>query len=349
MGQMIDADMLRIFTAELELCKVKPGETVAVLSAATNKSDYAQAFLVAAQALGANVFHMNLPDHAVANRAGVIGKPPLTGNRAAIEALKAADMVVDLMGLLFSAEQLEIQAAGTRILLVMEPLHVLKQMFPTTEQRSRVELGAEYLRKAHELRFTSAAGTDLRYGLQQYPVMTQYGYTDTPGRWDHFPSAFLFTQGNDDDVNGTVVLAPGDILCAFKRYIQEPVKMTVEKGYITSIEGDGIDAALIRDYIDSFRDPRAYAISHIGWGMHEGANWYHMMATNRLQEERIMNALSFYGNVLFSTGPNSEFGGKNDTACHLDIPMRNCSLFLDNQQIVDTGKIVIPELKAAGW
>ena len=349
MAHMIDVDMLRVFTAELELCKVKPGETIAVLSAATTRSEYAQTFLIAAQNLGAQVFHLNVPDHANANKAGVIGKTPLAGNRPAIDALKAADMVIDLMGLLFSAEQLEIQAAGTRILLVVEPLHILKQMFPTTEQRSRVELGAEYLKKASELRFTSAGGTDLRYGLKQYPVMTQYGYTDTPGRWDHFPSAFLFTQGNDDDVDGTVVLMPGDILTAFKRYIQDPVKMTVKKGYITSIEGDGIDASLIRDYIDSFRDPRAYAISHIGWGMHEGANWYHMMATNKLQEERIMNALSFYGNVLFSTGPNSEFGGSNDTPCHLDIPMRNCSLYLDNQQIVDTGKIVVPELKAAGW
>jgi 2,5-dihydroxypyridine 5,6-dioxygenase len=348
MTQMIDAELLRIFTAELELCKVKPGETVAILSAASRKADYAQAFLVAVQNLGATVFHINIPALAAANAAGVIGKTPLAGNRAAIEALKGADMVIDLMGMLFSAEQLEIQAAGTRILMVMEPLHVLKQMFPSVDQRRRVEAGAAMMAKARELRFTSPSGTDIRYGLQQYPVMTQYGYTDTPGRWDHFPSAFLFTQGADEQIDGMVVLSPGDIFCAFKRYIQTPVRLTVKRGYITDIDGDGIDAALMRDYIESFRDPRAYAISHIGWGMHERANWYHMIATDKLPEERVMNALSFYGNVLFSTGPNTELGGTNDTACHLDIPMRNCSLFLDNQQIVDRGRIVVPELQAAG-
>ncbi len=342
----IDVDMLDIFTAELKLCNVQPGEVVAILSAATNKAEFAQAFLVAARNLGATVFHLNIPDHSTANKAGVIGKTPLAGNRPAIEALKGADMVVDLLGLLFSAEQLEIQAAGTRILMVSEPLHVLKQMFPSVDQRRRVEAGARMMSQARELRVTSAAGTDIRYALQQYPVMTQYGYTDTPGRWDNFPSAFLFTQGNDDDIDGTVVLSPGDILTAFKRYIQTPIRLTVKKGYITAIEGDGVDAALMRDYMDSFRDPRAYAISHIGWGMHERANWYHMIASPKLQEERIMNALSFYGNVLFSTGPNTELGGTNDTACHLDIPMRNCSLFLDNQQIVDTGRVVVPELQA---
>jgi 2,5-dihydroxypyridine 5,6-dioxygenase len=348
MTNLIDAEMLRIFTAELELCKVRPGETVAVLSAANILADYAQTFMIAAQNLGANVFHINITDHGTANRAGIYGKTPLAGNRPAINALKTADMVIDLMGMLFSPEQAEIQAAGARVLRVGEPMHILKQLFPTAEQRRRVELGAEMIKRARELRVTSAAGTNLRYRLQQYPVVTQYGYTDTPGRWDHFPSAFLFTQGNDNEIDGTVVVQPGDILCAFKRYVQNPVKLTVEKGFVTSIEGDGIDAGLLTDYMESFNDPRAYAISHIGWGMHERATWYHMLATTKLQEERILNALSFYGNVLFSTGPNTEVGGKNDTPCHLDIPMRNCSLFLDNQQIVDSGKIVVPELKAAG-
>ncbi|WP_246039038.1 M29 family metallopeptidase [Peristeroidobacter soli] len=345
----VDVDMLRVFTAELELCKVKAGESVAVLSAGTAKGEIAQTFMIAAQKLGAAVFHVNIPDLATANAAGVVGRSPLAGNRRAVEALKSANMVIDLLGMLFSAEQLELQAAGVRILLVVEPLHILKQMFPTVEHRRRVEAAEKLLKKARELRVTSAAGTDVRYRLQQYPVMTQYGYTDTPGRWDHWPSAFLFTNGNDGEVDGTVVLAPGDILCAFKRYVQEPVTLTIERGFITRIDGKGMDAALIRDYMESFRDPRAYAISHIGWGMHERATWYHMLATQRLQEERIMNALSFYGNVLFSTGPNTELGGTNDTACHLDIPLRNCNLFLDGEQILDTGKIAVPELRAAGW
>ena len=48
---------------------------------------------------------------------------------------------------------------------------------------------------------------------------------------------------------------------------------------------------------------------------------------------------------MFSTGPNSELGGTNDTACHLDIPMRNCSLFLDDEPIVIDGDIVVKELQ----
>jgi 2,5-dihydroxypyridine 5,6-dioxygenase len=61
-----------------------------------------------------------------------------------------------------------------------------------------------------------------------------------------------------------------------------------------------------------------------------------------------MNALAFYGNVLFSLGPNTEVGGTNDTACHLDMPMRNCSLFLDGKPIVEKGRIVPGEMRVGG-
>ena len=343
----IDAEMLALFRAELELCRVHEGEVVAVLSAANEWADYAQAFMLAAQGLGAIAFHVNVPRNKP-KVAGTQGRHPLTGNQPAIDALKQADLVIDLLGLLFSAEQAEIQASGARVLRVMEPFHILKQMFPTEDLRRRVEYARELLGKAKEMHITSMGGTDVRYKLSQYPVISEYGYTYEPGRWDHFPSGFAFTQGNDGGVEGTVVLMPGDIFAAFKRYVQMPVRLMIERGYVTAIEGAGMDAALMRSYIESFNDPRGYAVSHIGWGLNERANWYHLAATQQLSSEHVMNALSFYGNVLFSTGPNTELGGSNDTPCHMDLPMRDCSLSLDGVPLLDAVTVVHPEMRAPG-
>jgi 2,5-dihydroxypyridine 5,6-dioxygenase len=344
------ADMVALFRAELELCKVHAGQTVAVLSEGSLRADYAQAFLMASQELGATAFHINVPSKPTlsSDLSGKVGKTALEGNRPAIEALKQVDILIDLMGLLFSHEQNEITAAGVRVLLVFEPINVLKQMFPNRDLRRRVEFGGDLLAKAKELRFTSLHGTDIRYRLSQYPVLTEYGYTDEPGRWDHWPSGFLFTQGNDEEIDGTVVLMPGDIITAFRRYVQSPIKLTVSRGKVVDIEGDGLDAPLMRSYIESFNDDRAYAVSHIGWGLNECANWHHTAASRELDAEIGMNGLAFYGNVLFSLGPNTELGGKNDTACHLDIPMRNCSLFLDGKTIVENGRIVIDEMRVPG-
>jgi 2,5-dihydroxypyridine 5,6-dioxygenase len=344
---LIDSEMLAVFKAELELCKVNEGEVLAVLSAAHEWADYAQAFMVAAQGLGAKAFHVNVP-RTKAKVAGVQGRHPLAGNQPAIDALKQADIVIDLMGLLFSKEQAEIQASGTRVLRVMEPFNVLKQMFPTEDLRRRVEFEKQLLQSAKELRFTSPGGTDVTYGLSQYPVISEYGYTYEAGRWDHFPSGFAFTQGNDKEIEGTVVLMPGDIFAAFKRYVQSPVRLTIREGYIVDIAGDGMDAPLMRNYIESFNDPRGYAISHIGWGLNERANWHHFAASQNLAGEHVMNALSFYGNVLFSTGPNTELGGTNDTPCHMDLPMRGCSLWLDGTPILKDGQVVHPEMRAPG-
>jgi 2,5-dihydroxypyridine 5,6-dioxygenase len=108
-----------------------------------------------------------------------------------------------------------------------------------------------------------------------------------------------------------------------------------------------MDAELLRDYMSSFNDPRAFAISHIGWGLHRQATWFHNAVTRTRDAEIGVNSLSFYGNVLFSTGPNTELGGDNDTACHIDVPLRNATLVLDGVTIVKDGDIAVPEMRAS--
>lgn len=343
----VDFDLVELFLEELRLCKVKEGERIAVLNAGTEWTDYVQALLKAAHRLGAQAFNVNVQrDQSL--QTGVQGRHPFTGHDLLLDMLKRCDMVIDLVGLLFSREQLEMQKAGVRVLRIMEPPHVLRAMFPTRELAKRVERAREILIPARHMHITSRYGTDITYELGQYPVMSEYGFTDEPGRWDNFPSGFVFTQATDGAVNGTVVLRAGDILTAFKRYLQSDVVLTVERGSVTKIEGSGMDADLLRTYMAGFDDNRAYAISHIGWGLNDAARWYHFEATRHLHQEHVMNALSFYGNVLFSLGPNVELGGDNDTACHMDIPMRGCSLTLDGVEIVRDGDVVHPELSVKG-
>lgn len=340
-----DAGMVELFKRELELCKVTPDETVAVLTQGEDSADYAQGFLAAAQLIGARAYQVNVPAPiAYGGYAANVGKTPIAGNRPVIEALKAADIVIDLMFLLFSDEQNEVTQSGTRMLLVIEPLEVLTRMFPDEDLRRRVEIGEHLLGNAKEMHITSPSGTDVRYRLGAFPVVTEYGYTDQPGRWDHWPGGFMFTGAYVDGVDGTVVLAPGDIVCAFKRYVQSPVTINIEKGLVTDIRGDGLDAALIRNYMAKF-DDKARAISHIGWGLNERADWHHMAVADP-HKELGMDALAYYGNVLFSTGPNTELGGDNDTPCHLDMPLRGCTLTLDGETIIRDGDVVPPEMKA---
>ena len=53
-----------------------------------------------------------------------------------------------------------------------------------------------------------------------------------------------------------------------------------------------------------------------------------------------MDARAYEGNFLFSFGPNNEAGGSRTTACHIDIPLRRCTVALDGTPVVKDGKVL---------
>ena len=50
---------------------------------------------------------------------------------------------------------------------------------------------------------------------------------------------------------------------------------------------------------------------------------------------------------LFSTGPNSQGGGKRTTKGHYDVPMRDCTVALDNDIIIDQGRFTDEKMRVA--
>lgn len=327
--------LISLFQAEFERCKLTKGESAVVLSSERSRPEYANASLAALRNLGANAFEIRTLSP-VGQREGSVGVTPISGNKVAIEALKAADFVVDLVFLLHSPEQSEILKAGTRMLLVLEPPDVLARQLPTEELRRTVEAGAEQLKKARSLRVISDAGTELEMSIGEYPVITQYGFTDEAGRWDHWPSSFLYTWPNEGQTHGRVVLNEGDFISTINKYVSTPVVLTIADGYIRKIEG-GDDAQLLREQLENFNDPEAYAVSHIGWGVDPRADWN---VSRSHPQSAGMDQRSFAGNVQFSTGPNVEVGGKRHTLAHFDMPMLGCTLLLDGEPVVANGQLV---------
>ncbi len=338
-----DHEMISAWKRVLTLSKLQAGQTVTILTSAATHPQNLSTALIAAQSMGAIVNRLDLlpvnGEKALSRDSlAYLGTTPLTGNQAAIAALKASDLVLDLMTLLFSPEQHEILQSGTKILLAVEPPEVLARLVPTEADRTRVTRAAARLSQAREMTVVSDAGTDLRCPLGEFPVISEYGFVDEPGRWDHWPSGFVLTFPNEGGASGTIVLDRGDILLPQKCYVAEPVRLTVENGYATRIEG-GVDAELLSEYMASFNDPEAYAISHIGWGLQPRAHWSTLGLYDR--EATIgMDARAYEGNFLFSLGPNNEAGGKRTTTCHIDIPLRRCTVRLDGEDVVARGKVL---------
>ena len=345
------SQLTSMFEDVLKMSKVDSTQSVAVLKSHYSNQAIVQAATDAAIRLGARVYGVELPSFHAPMAMGndltaYCGDTALTGNKAAQTALEAADLIVDTMMLLHSPEQEQILKTGTRILLAVEPPEVLARIMPTMADKLMVKSAEEVLKTANSIEVTSAAGTNFKAALGQYPAVTEYGLADEPGRWDHWPSGFLFSWPNEETAEGVIVIDKGDILLPFKQYCRETITLEIEKGFITNIHG-GFEAEYLAEYLKYFGDPEVYGISHIGWGLQTRAQWT-AMGLHDKNDGMCMDARAFAGNFLFSTGPNTEVGGSRKTPAHMDIPLRNCTITLNGDlTVVEKGQVVAPEASIA--
>lgn len=334
-------DLLPLFREELRLCAIKPGDSVVVFTDARSNPHYAAAALGAAVDLGAETCELSLPYLGV--RPQPQGPPARLRQvpERQVAFLRTATLVVDLSTafrlFLYSRALRELLRSGVRVLRVTASEDMLARLFPTAEVRALTETGERVLHKGVELRLTSAAGTDLRMEKGSREVTTQYGYTDTPGRWDSWPSGFLYTAPIEESAEGRLVLSPGDLLAHLGRYVSEPIVCTIKAGLIVEVEG-GTDAMLLRERLASWGEELAYRISHIGWGTDRRSKWIAM--ANRPAADAGAEARSIYGNVQIAFGANSGIGGKNDVEAHEDIVMRHCTFWIDGRPVVEDERLV---------
>lgn len=335
----IAGDLYGMVLRELSLCKATSGETVVVFTDTRTNTNYAAAFLAAAKDVAASAFEIKIP-----LLPGTAGGD--TDVAPVVEILKTADLVVDLTTggvlYLYSRTLADVLSGGTRVLQVRGTEDQLRRCFPDDGVRQRTLNGARKLEEAGEIRVTTGTGTDLSMRKDGRRGVTQYGISDTPGRWDSWPSGFLYCAPLEDSANGTLMLDPGDLLVMLGRYVQQPVRIEVKDGRITAVEG-GVDAILLREHLEQSGDPQAFIISHIGWGTDPRARWVEV--AQRGTEEGARDARSTYGNVQIAFGANYALGGKNTTLAHEDLILRRAAFHLDGEMIVDDGKIIPEELR----
>ncbi|MEJ8572565.1 peptidase M29 [Microbaculum marinum] len=343
LSDRIEAKWIDAFVRVFELCKVQPGEQTAILSETQSRTLNVHLAELALARLGATAFHVTVPsprqDAPVPVRS-TGASAALTGQRAAVEGLKAASLVVDctVEGLLHSPELPDIISGGARIMMISnEHPDALERLIPDQAMETRVKAAVKRARSATEMRVTSAAGTDLTVDMRQAASAGVWGYTDRPKTVAHWPGGVVVSFPRANSVNGSLVFDCGDVNLTFKRYFERPVKLTIENDYVTDIEGDGTDADLMRRYFAAWGDRNAYAVSHVGWGLNEAAR-YEALTMYDQRDTNGTEIRAFAGNFLFSTGAN-EFAGRY-TKGHFDLPTRNCTIALDGVPVVDAGKLV---------
>jgi len=331
------------FAEHFGRCQLQAGETVALLSESQSRSSLVETARLAAQSLGGRVFDVVLPTppstHAVPIRSTGASQA-IAGSAPVIWALAASDLVIDctVEGLLHSPELGQILAGGARVLMISnEHPEIFDRLQWDDDLPRRVELGHEWLCSATTMHVTSPAGTDLRIELTGAATAGSTGLTAGPGSIAHWPGGLVLAFPAAHTVSGTIVLATGDMNLTFNRLIETPVVLHIDDDHIERIDGDGADAILFRSYLSAFGDRASYATSHVGWGMNQFARWDAAQLYDR-RETWGTEARAYAGNFLYSTGANETAG--RFTAGHFDLPMRNCTVRLDDRLVVADGELV---------
>jgi 2,5-dihydroxypyridine 5,6-dioxygenase len=340
MFQPIEPAWIDAFVKVLDRCAISSAESVVVLCEQQSRPVLVQLTELALHQLNRNFFRLVVPTHPSVSGPLVRSSGAslaLTGQAGAVDALCAADVVVDLTveGLMHAAETAKILQSGTRIMNVSnEHPDILCRLLPEESMMSTVRASVKALKQSQTMTVESDAGTQLEVNMTGARTVGVWGWTDRPGTLAHWPGGLVVSFPDANTVNGQLVLAAGDLNLTFKRYIESPVTLTLENDYVVALSGHGADCALMKDYLASFNDKAAYATSHVGWGLNPAAR-YEAMTMYDKGETNGTELRAVAGNFLYSTGAN-EFAGRF-TKGHFDLPVMGCTIALDGQVVVNKG------------
>ena len=349
--EQVEHRWLAAFERTFALCKVQPKEAVALLTESQSRRINVDLARLALQQMGAQVFEVCLPTPALSAPAPVrsTGATDVIQNLApVVAALQRANLIVDctVEGMLHAPELPAILKGADGVvprlfMISNEHPEILERTVPDPALEGVVRTAMKKLRGAQHMHVTSKAGTDLNIQLKSAVVGGVWGFCAKPGMVSHWPGGLALAFPAAGSVSGTLVMAPGDVNLTFKRYLRDSIHLTIENDTITRIEGEGVDVDMMRSYYQAWIDKEghrdAYAVSHVGFGLNPAARWDAMT----FYDKRDCNGTelrAFAGNFLYSTGAN-EVAGRH-TLGHFDLPMRNCSIALDGQFVVQAGELL---------
>ena len=313
-----------------ELFKLKSGETFIITADTESDDRVVEAAARAAYAVGAKPMVVWLASPLGVGKAAdpMLPMEPLVG------ALSAADAWVE-----FNNEWLLYSTAFDRAIAANPNLRYLclvgmnADMMIRCIGRVNYPLLKEFLvkiagltRRAKKMHITTPAGTDVTFeNPPSVQVRYHVGYADRPGIY--MMAGQVGWAPIYETINGTIVF-DGSLVPPIG-LLMKPVALHVEKGEIVRIEG-AKEAVEFEAWLNGFNDPNMFKIAHVCYGFNPGAK----LTGDILEDERV------WGCTEWGIG---NYRGR-PAASHTDGICLNSSVWLDDEQILDKGKCIHPEL-----
>lgn len=163
----------------------------------------------------------------------------------------------------------------------------------------------------------------LEMSLEGRKGIPSTGVYRNPGEAGNLPSGEAYIAPLEDSANGEMKI-DGSMVGVGK--LGSPLYVKVKDGKLVDLKGGDSDKLQVL-----FDSERNGTIGELGIGTNPAARLTGII----LEDEKI------YGTVHIAFGTNVSFGGINKADCHLDGVIMNPTLYLDDQLVLDNGKVVI--------
>jgi leucyl aminopeptidase (aminopeptidase T) len=184
---------------------------------------------------------------------------------------------------------------------------------------------AERLSRGSKFRVESELGTSLELKRQDRTVGADTGLLTQAGDMGNLPAGEAFFAPMEGTATGKIVF-DGSVADVGK--LAEPIELQVEHGIARIVSTSAAAQELNRNL--SAHGPDAYNIAELGVGTNDRA----IVSGYILEDEKVLST------VHIALGNNAGMGGKVNVPIHLDGLIRNATLYVDGELVLDKGRLV---------
>ncbi|MHA2393223.1 MAG: aminopeptidase [Promethearchaeota archaeon] len=250
------------------------------------------------------------------------------------EAMKKADVVFSPVSKSITHTRAVKEAAecGARI-LVMSAFNERLMISGGIEadfraQKPICEKLARLFQESDKMKLTTPAGTELTMSSKGRRGNAMHCIVDTPGWFSTVPTIEANTSIIEGSANGVIVV-DASVPYLGIGILSEPMRIKVENGFITEIEG-GHQARILEEDLKLKKDPNVYNIAELGVGLNPMSKLTGIM----LDDEGVL------GTCHIGIGTSLALGGKLKAAVHYDLVLWKPTIELDGKTVIEEGKLI---------
>jgi len=174
----------------------------------------------------------------------------------------------------------------------------------------------EKMEKAEKAHIETESGTKLTLEISNR-IEEDLGQIKNPGEYGNLPSGEIFTA--PEKTNGKMIID------SMQEIAKPKTKVYIQNGETREVEGDPEFKKKLWDHKNGRK------IAEFGIGLNPKAT----ITSNILEDEKVR------GTCHIAFGKNTDFGGKIKSDIHWDAILFQPTIKLDNEKIMETGKLLI--------